>query len=209
MLQIEGTYTFSARRDLVWEMLRDPEILTSALPGGGQLEQVSENEYKGVMSARVGPIQGRFEGTVTLFDIRPPEGYRLRMSGKGAPGFVNGEGELRLEEQDGQTVLRYAGTVQFGGRIAGVGQRLLDSTARSLIRQSLEALDRQIQARAEAAAAEAPPPEVSAPSSTQLAAGVAKDVLTELVPPQQRKLVLAGALILLALLVWLLTRALG
>ncbi|MEZ4864786.1 MAG: carbon monoxide dehydrogenase subunit G [Caldilineaceae bacterium] len=156
-MQVQGTHTFQAPRKVVWEALLDPTILASALPGGEQLEKLSENEYKAAMNVRVGPVQGKFDGKIELTDIDEPNSYRMKVSGQGAPGFVNGEGAVQLEEKGTETVMHYTGDVQVGGKIAGVGQRLIDSTAKSMIRQGLAALDPQIQARAAQAAAPAAP----------------------------------------------------
>lgn len=172
-MQIQGTHTFKAPRQLVWDALQDPTLLSMALPGGEQLEKLHENEYKAAMNVRVGPVQGKFEGKIELGDINEPESYRMKVSGQGAPGFVNGEGNVRLEANDAETVMHYTGDVQVGGKIAGVGQRLIDSTAKSIIRQGLAALDVQIQARAAQATAapttdEAPAPVDVAVTSTVL-----------------------------------------
>jgi len=157
-MQIQGTHTFKAPRQLVWDALQDPAILSMALPGGEQLEKRSENEYKAVMNVRVGPVQGKFEGKIELGDINPIDSYHMKVSGQGAPGFVNGEGNVQLEENGAETIMHYTGDVQVGGKIAGVGQRLIDSTAKSIIRQGLVALDAQIQARVEQAVTPAAPP---------------------------------------------------
>lgn len=147
-MRLEGTYLFAAPREAVWEALMDPAVLAGALPGGEQMEQTGENQYRAVMNVKVGPVQGRFEGKILLEDILTPESYLMKVDGQGAPGFVAGEGRLELEEADaGGTVLRYGGDVTVGGRIAGVGQRLIESTAKSIIKQGLAALDGQIQAR--------------------------------------------------------------
>ncbi len=217
MIQLEGSYTFDAPRDVVWEVLNDPQALASALPGTQKLEQVGENEFRGAMTVRVGPVQGNFQGSVILSNIQPPEGYHLQVSGKGPQGFLNGEGDIRLEEEDGKTVMHYTGQAQVGGRIAGVGQRLIDSTARAIIRQALEALNRQVQARVAAGAAAttteegaavAEPVEVRAPSTAQVAAEVAKDVAADLIPPERRPLVIGGGIVVLIVLVYLLSRLL-
>ncbi|MFZ4660127.1 MAG: SRPBCC family protein [Caldilineaceae bacterium] len=152
-MQIQGTHTFKAPQQIVWDALQDPTLLSMALPGGEQLEKLNENEYKAAMNVRVGPVQGKFEGKIELADINMPDSYRMKVSGQGSPGFVNGEGNVRLEGNGDETIMHYTGDVQVGGKIAGVGQRLIDSTAKSIIRQGLAALDVQIQARAEAAAA--------------------------------------------------------
>ena len=147
-MRLEGTYLFAAPRAAVWEALMDPVVLTGALPGGEQLEQTGENQYRAVMNVKVGPVQGRFEGKILLEDIVVPQSYLMKVDGQGAPGFVAGEGRLELEEADGGgTRLRYGGDVTVGGRIAGVGQRLIESTAKSITRQGLQALDQTIAAR--------------------------------------------------------------
>jgi len=146
-MQIQGTHTFQAPKQVVWESLMDPAILATALPGGEALEKTGENEYKASMKVRVGPVQGKFDGAIELTDITLLESYRMKVSGQGSPGFVNGEGNVRLEDAGAETIMHYEGDVQVGGKIAGVGQRLVDSTAKSMIRQGLVALDAQIQAR--------------------------------------------------------------
>jgi uncharacterized protein len=146
-MRLEGTHLFAAPQEAVWEALMDPAVLAGALPGGEQLEQTGENQYRAVMNVKVGPVQGRFEGKILLEDIAAPQSYLMKVDGQGAPGFVAGEGRLELEEVDGGTLLSYGGDVTVGGRIAGVGQRLIESTAKSITRQGLQALDATIAAR--------------------------------------------------------------
>lgn len=176
-MHIEGSYTFQAPRQAVWDAIMDPAVMGAALPGGEKLEKVSDTEYEGVMNVRVGPVQGKFEGKIELADLIPPRSYRMKVSGQGAPGFVSGEGTLRLEPVAEGTLLRYAGDVQIGGKIAGVSQRLVESTAKSLTRQGLQTLDRQIAARLQPAAAAASAGAERAPepvaAGTPLAAGPA------------------------------------
>ncbi len=174
-MQIQGTHTFKAPQQAVWDALQDPTILSMALPGGEQLVKLSDNEYKAVMNVRVGPVQGKFEGKIELTNINEPDSYRMKVSGQGSPGFVNGEGNVQLAASGDETVMSYTGDVQVGGKIAGVGQRLIDSTAKSIIRQGLVALDAQIQALvAEATApANVPPTPPVAPIDNPVAAAVA------------------------------------
>jgi hypothetical protein len=211
-VKLEGTYTFEAPREAVWPALLDPDVLAKVMPGCEKLDQIGENEYKGILKIRVGPVQGQFEGVVTLADISAPESYRMRVDGKGAPGFMKGEGQVHLEDQGESTLMHYSGEAQVGGRIASVGQRLLDSSARALTKQSLEGLHEQIKARmqanashqAEVALAGEPPQpvEVNAPSQTEFALGVAKHLLNDLVPaPQRPKLIAAGLVFLTSLMV--------
>lgn len=213
-MKLEGIYTFEAPRDVVWQALLDPNVLAKVMPGCEKLDQVGDNEYKGALKIRVGPVQGQFEGLVNLTDIHAPESYRMQVDGKGAPGFVKGAGEVRLEDRGASTLMHYTGEAQVGGKIASVGQRLLDSSAKAITRQSLDGLHEQIKARiqtnasaiAEAALAMEPAPaSLNAPSQTEFALGVAKNLLDDLVPtPQRPKLVAAGVgvMILMLILNW-------
>ncbi|MDX1501453.1 MAG: carbon monoxide dehydrogenase subunit G [Thermoanaerobaculia bacterium] len=218
-MKIEGEHRFEAAPESVFEALLDPEVLARTLPGIQKLDRVGDNEYRGALDIRVGPVQGRFQGKVSLSEIQPPESYRLQMSGQGPHGFVNGDGAIRLEGDGGGTLLRYDVDAQVGGRIAGVGQRLLDSSAKALTRQALEGLEKQVAARTRPAVArppegaddetlelpvvEPPPP----PSQTEFAAAVARNVLADLVPPRHRPWVIGLALVLYTAVVVLLTRA--
>ena len=219
-MNLEGSYTFEAPQKEVWKALLDPDVLAKTLPGCEKLEQIGDNEYKGMIKIKVGPVQGKFEGVVTLTNLQEPDSYQMTVDGKGAPGFMKGEGNVRLEGQGDSTVMHYEGQAQVGGRIASVGQRLLDSSAKALTRQSLENIHTQIKARvqqsekpssqdngATAAANPAQPPQaqLTEPSQTEFAIGVAKEMLDDLVPEEQRpKLIAAGvgALFLLLLINW-------
>lgn len=202
-MKLEGTYTFEAPREVVWQALLDPTVLAKVMPGCERLDQIGENEYKGALKIRVGPVQGAFEGVVHLSDLNAPESYRMQVDGKGAPGFMKGTGEVRLEDHGVSTVMQYSGEAQVGGRIASVGQRLLDSSAKAITRQSLDGLHEQIKARvqteassvADMALASEPASTVvtSAPSETEFALGIAKHLVDDLVPtPQRPKLIAAG-----------------
>jgi hypothetical protein len=130
----------------------------------------------------VGPVKGKFEGALAISEMDPPKSYKMTLSGKGSPGFVTGSGAIRLSPADAGTELAYDFDLQIGGRIAGLGQRLLDTTSRAITKQALENLGRQLAAAASAASAGEPAPAVSAPSPTAFAAGVARDVMEELLP---------------------------
>jgi carbon monoxide dehydrogenase subunit G len=147
-MRLEGTHLFVAPRAAVWEALMDPAVISSALPGGEAMEQVGDNAYKATMNVKIGSVQGRFEGNIALLDIVAGERYTMKVDGQGAPGFVQGEGLLTLTDgETGSTLLSYAGDVHVGGKVASVGQRLVESTAKSVIRQGLIALDGLIRAR--------------------------------------------------------------
>lgn len=211
-MNLEGSYTFYAPRQVVWDSLMTPDVLARVLPGCEKLEQVGDDEYEAVLKIRVGPVQGKFKGNVKIADMVEPESYSMTVDGKGAPGFMKGTGYVKLEEQGQATVLHYTGDAQVGGRIAQVGQRLLDSSAKALTRQSLDGLNKQVLARAQGdtspdgagvAAADVAP--VEAPSELEFAMGVAKNMLEDMAPPERRPLLIAagaGALFFLVFLNW-------
>ena len=191
-MKIEGSYLFDFPRDAVWELLLDPHIISKTLPGCEELVTVGENEYRSTLNIQVGPIQGQFEGMVRLSDLIPPESYHLKLSGRGASGFLEGEGDLRLENENGSTRLLYKIEAQLGGRIAAIGQRLLGSSARVITRQALEQLDRQIKVHSQGS--QVSNQKVGDPSQTAFATKVAKGVLDDLIPPE-RRLFVVGAIL--------------
>jgi carbon monoxide dehydrogenase subunit G len=177
-MRIEGEHIFNGSREQVWEMVRDPSVLAGILPGTQELEQLSETEYQGSINLRIGPVAGNFTGKIVVTEERPPEHCVLNAEGEGSPGFFKGNGSVDLVDQgDGTTMMKYGGDVQIGGKLASVGQRLIDSTSKSMIRQGMQALDAALEARISGDDGEEV--EVKAPSETEFAAAVAKDMAGE------------------------------
>jgi uncharacterized protein len=175
-VKIDGEYLFKGPREEVWEIIRDPEVLATALPGTKSLDKVGENEYRGDMNVKVGPVGGLFSGHLVVSNEVPPASLTLTVDGRGSPGFINGSGNVVLTDMgDGTTLMKYDGEVQIGGKLASVGQRLLDTASKSTIRQALDALDMALQARV-AAKTEGREVEYTPPSESQFVAGVAKDM---------------------------------
>ncbi len=209
MIELAGEYDFSAPQELVWQMLLDPEVLAGTIPGCEKLEKVDENTFQGRLNIRVGPVQGVFQGKVESTDIHAPSSFHMIVNGSGPAGVVRGEGNITLEEIQTKTRMRYDGAVQVSGRIASVGQRVMDSSTKSIVRQSLQNLENQIQARlapepvagtAEQAIAPAATPAVAAPNQTAFMVNVARDVLEDFVPdPRQRKVLVGLGLGVIAL----------
>lgn len=180
-MKLQGEYVFNGPREAVWQIVRDPEVLVTALPGAQSLERVGENEYEGEMHIRVGPVSGVFSGRVVVSDEVPPESYTLTVEGEGRPGFVKGSGRVHLMDQgDGTTLMKYEGEVQIGGRLASVGQRLMDTVSKSMIRQGLETLNQALQARLAAKAEGKDEVEnYQPPSEMEFAMAVVRDVAGE------------------------------
>ncbi len=203
-MKLEGEYTFDGPREEVWKIVRDPEVLATALPGTQNLEQVGENEYAGKMHVRIGPVSGVFSGRIVVTDEVPPESYTLSVDGRGAPGFAKGTGQVQLIDQGDETTLMvYEGDMQVGGRLAGVGQRLIDTASRSMVRQGLESLNNALRARMQADA-EGTEVEYVPPSEAEFAAAVAKDMAAEMITPQRAiGVAIAIAAVFLLIALWL------
>lgn len=205
-MKLQGEYIFDGPRDEVWEIVRDPEVLATALPGTQSLEKVGENEYAGKMHVRIGPVAGVFAGKVVVSDEVPPKTCTLEVEGKGAPGFANGTGHVELIElEENQTLLKYDGDMQVGGKIASVGQRLIDTASKSMIAQGLESLNNSLKARMRAEE-EGIEVEYVPPTEAEFAAAVAKDVAREMLPPAQIVGIVIAIVAVIALLVFLLKR---
>ncbi len=208
-MELAGEFIFDGTREQVWELVRDPKVLANVLPGTQSMNQVSESEYEGRMHVRVGPISGVFTGRVVVLDEVPPESYTLTVEGRGAPGFGKGNGQVQLVDLgDGRTLMQYAGELQIGGKLAGVGQRMVETVAKSMTRQGLESLNKVLQTRAtpeaHAAAAASAEEEMlvyQPPSEAQFAANVAQDLLQDFFSPEREteRLIVAVALIAFAL----------
>ncbi|GIK40811.1 MAG: hypothetical protein BroJett011_46440 [Chloroflexota bacterium] len=178
-MKLSGEYVFDGPREVVWEVVRDPEVLATALPGTQNLTQMSDNEYEGKLNVRIGPVVGVFSGKLVVSNEKPPESYTLTVEGRGGPGFGQGSGDCQLIElDDGTTLMKYEGELQVGGTLANVGQRLIESAANGMAKQAFEALNRALKERL-AAEAEGRAVEYTAPSEVGFAAAVAKDMVGE------------------------------
>ncbi len=204
-MKVAGEYVFNGPREAVWELVRDPEVLATALPGTQRLNEVSENEYEGEMHVRVGPVAGVFSGRVVASDEVPPESYTLSVEGKGAPGFAKGTGHVQLIDQgDGTTLMKYEGEMQIGGRIASVGQRLMDSASKSMIRQGLETLNKALETRVAKSGGQEEA-EYKPPSETEFAAAVAKDMAGEVLSSSRMMWIAIAVVIVIVVVavIWL------
>jgi carbon monoxide dehydrogenase subunit G len=131
-MDVTGTYTFNAPRDRVWALMLDPAAIAGCIPGCESLEPDGENRFKAKITIGMAAITGTYEGTVVISDKVEPDSYRLSVEGQGRPGFVKGDAAITLRADGGNTVVEVKGTVQTGGAIARLGQRLIGSASKMM-----------------------------------------------------------------------------
>lgn len=170
-MQMTGEYRIEAPRDKVWAALNDPEVLKASIPGCEEMQQTGDDSFEAKVRAKVGPVSARFAGAVKLSDINPPESYTISGEGKGgAAGFASGGAKVRLAEVDGgATQLHYEVDAKVGGKLAQLGSRLIDSTAKKMADQFFANFATTVAGQAPeggtaTGGAEPPKPEAAAPA---------------------------------------------
>src|SRR5919198_1132761 len=146
-MELSGPHPFDAPQVVVWKVLTNPETLRRTLPGCRQFEPQADGSYKVTLSIGIAAIKGTYSGVVRMLNERPPNSYTLEVSARGGGGFVDGRGDFNFTPtgEDGrQTLLNYTGEAHAGGKIAGVGQRLLHAGANLVIGQFFRALDKEV-----------------------------------------------------------------
>lgn len=132
-MDMSGDYLIAATRDHVWAALNDPAILKQAIPGCEDLQKLSDTEMEAVASVSLGPVKAKFKGKVSLSDLDPPNSYTLAGEGMGGPaGFAKGSAHVRLTPEPNGTRLHYTVNASIGGRLAQLGQRLIDGAAKKM-----------------------------------------------------------------------------
>ena len=139
-MKIAGSHKLPLSKESAYHRMQDPEALARSIPGCEGLEKIGEDEYKMKMKMALAAISGAFEGKVRITDQQPPSSFRLLVEGTGKIGFVKGEGLLTLKPENSETEVSYEGDVQVGGTMAAVGQRLIDATAKMMIKRFFEKL---------------------------------------------------------------------
>lgn len=135
-MEMKGEYTIPAPRTAVWAALNDVAVLKAAIPGCDTINRLSETQIEATVVAKVGPVKASFKGLVTLEDIDPPNGYTIRGEGQGGvAGFARGGAKVRLTDVPDGTLLSYEVDASVGGKLAQIGGRLIDSTAKKLADQ--------------------------------------------------------------------------
>lgn len=132
-MDMTGEYRIPAPREAVWKALNDPDVLKQCIPGCDELEKKSDTEFAAKVTAKVGPVKAKFGGNVKMSDLDPPNGYTISGEGSGgAAGFAKGGAKVALADDGGATILSYTVNATVGGKLAQIGSRLIDSTAKKM-----------------------------------------------------------------------------
>lgn len=132
-MEMNSEQLIPASRDKVWAALNDTEILKAAMPGCEEFEATGENEFAARITAKVGPVKARFKFNVNLTEVDPPNGYTINGEGQGGvAGFAKGSASVQLTEDDSGTLLTYSVQANVGGKLAQLGARLIDGTAKKM-----------------------------------------------------------------------------
>jgi uncharacterized protein len=132
-MTMNGEVQLNAAREAVWAKLNDPEVLKVCIPGCEQLDKVSDTEFQAIAVTKIGPVKAKWKGNVQLTDLDPPNGYKISGEGEGGvAGFAKGGATVALADKDGGTLLSYNVEAQIGGKLAQLGQRLINGAAKKL-----------------------------------------------------------------------------
>ena len=131
-MKLSGSYQINLEKQKVWEALNDPEILKKTIPGCEKFKKNSDTEFSATATNKIGPFNASFTGNIELKDLNPPHSFKISGSGNSPVGFASGEAEVKLEDENGGTKLTYTVEANVGGKIAQVGSRLIDMTAKKM-----------------------------------------------------------------------------
>jgi carbon monoxide dehydrogenase subunit G len=132
-MTMTGEIQLAAPKQVVWDKLNDPEVLKATIPGCESLEKTSDTSFSAVAVTKIGPVKAKWKGKVNLTDLDPPNGYKIVGEGEGGvAGFAKGAADVRLTDKDGGTLLTYSVEAQIGGKLAQLGQRLINGAAKKM-----------------------------------------------------------------------------
>ena len=169
-MKLHGSIVLPGTPEQVWSLLTDSARMAKLLPGCERLEPDGPDRYKAAVKFAIAAISGKYAGTLEYAEKKPPKSLRIRINGKGVPGFMNGEGQLELAVKNGQTEVRYSGEAHVGGLVASVGQRMIEMAARRIVRQFFEGAAKELTSSvsAEIAPFESHPHQKEAPMATKI-----------------------------------------
>ena len=198
-MDMTGEYRIPAPREAVWKALNDPDVLKQCIPGCEEIDKKSDTEFAAKVTAKVGPVKAKFGGEVQLSDLDPPNGYTISGEGTGgAAGFAKGGAKVALAEDGAETVLSYTVNATVGGKLAQIGSRLIDSTAKKMANEFFSKF-------AEVVGGQGDTPEAAAPAAQP--APAAPQQAPETAAPEGKKgmptaVWVVGVIVILALLMW-------
>jgi carbon monoxide dehydrogenase subunit G len=143
-LKVEGSYLMAFPRETVWKALTDPQVIAKCLPGCEKMEALGEDLYEATLKIGIGAVKGTFSSRIRMQVLSGGQQYRLAVEGKGAIGFLKGDGVITLDDSVEPTRVAYQGDVQIGGVIASVGQRMIQGFAKQTISQFFSAMEREM-----------------------------------------------------------------
>jgi carbon monoxide dehydrogenase subunit G len=144
-MELSGKHNFDAPQAVMWRVLTDPDTLRRCLPGCQKFDPLPDGSYAITLTIGIAAIKGTYTGTVHLLNEQPPDSYTLKMSAKGGVGFVDGRGDFKLApDSSDKTLLTYTGEAHVGGKVAGLGQRVVHAGANLVIGQFFRAIQREV-----------------------------------------------------------------
>lgn len=146
-MKLDGKHVFNAPRTEIWDLLMDPDVIATTIPGCNEMEASGDGVYHAKITVGVAGVKGIYTSEIKLTDKIAPESYKLNLQGKGARGFLNGQVSIRLEEEGQNTVMHYTAENHVGGPIASVGQRVFGAAAKMIVKQGFKALEKQLAQR--------------------------------------------------------------
>ncbi|OJU92214.1 MAG: carbon monoxide dehydrogenase [Burkholderiales bacterium 66-5] len=174
-MEMQGSRQLAATQQQAWDALNNPDVLKECIPGCDSITATGENAYDVVTAIKIGPVGAKFKGAIQLSDIQAPNSYTLTFEGNGGPaGFGKGTSKVSLAPKDGGCELSYTVTASVGGKIAQVGQRLIDGVAKQMAEKFFARFDEELQRLhpAPAPAEDAPAATVPAPATQESSGGI-------------------------------------
>jgi len=203
-MDMQGNRLLAVSQQQAWDSLNDPEILKTCIPGCEKFELVNENEYAVTVAVKIGPVSAKFNGKVKLADIQAPVSYALQFEAQGGiAGFGQGESKVELLPHEGGCELKYTVHSKVGGKIAQLGQRLIDGVAKSLAEDFFKRFEEALQAKF-AGSGSGSGAGVSAEDATEQASAI--QTTAPSAPKTQRLVWIAVAIVAVALLTWYVRR---
>lgn len=143
-MDVQGDVKVKASKEEVWKALNNPDVLQKATPGCKSITEIEPDVYKADITIGIAAVRGSYEAEIKILDKAEPDNYRLVMTANSPAGFIEGDAKVYLESEGDSTVIKYAGTAQVGGLIAGVGQRILGGIGKMIVKDFFKKLAKEV-----------------------------------------------------------------